>query len=160
MRVVVSEFISLDGVVQAPGGPDEDTSGGFGHGGWSMRYFDPKVMGAVIDEFAERSDALLQGRRTYRGGSSLARAPSRRRFAPGWANHTRAGVLLAPSERAVVEVLFDRPGGLKLQHRISDRAYRQATVTVTEEQATQLLAGQFEAQEVSSGKTIWWRSTG
>src|SRR5437588_11567669 len=65
MRIVISEFISLDGVVQAPGGPDEDTSGGFRHGGWSMRYFDPEVMGPVIDEFAERSDALLQGRRTY-----------------------------------------------------------------------------------------------
>ena len=40
VRVVVSEFISLDGVVQAPGGPDEDTSGGFRHGGWSMKYFE------------------------------------------------------------------------------------------------------------------------
>ena len=65
MRVVVSEFMSLDGVVQAPGGPDEDTSGGFRHGGWSMPYFDPEVMGAVVDEYAERTDALLQGRRTY-----------------------------------------------------------------------------------------------
>ena len=65
MRVVVSEFISLDGVVQAPGGPEEDTSGGFRHGGWSMPYFDPDVMGPVIGEIAERSEALLQGRRTY-----------------------------------------------------------------------------------------------
>jgi len=65
MRVVVSEFISLDGVVQAPGGPEEDTSGGFRHGGWSMPYFDPEVMGPVIGEIAERSEALLQGRRTY-----------------------------------------------------------------------------------------------
>jgi len=65
MRVVVSEFMSLDGVVQAPGGPEEDTSGGFRHGGWSMQFFDPEVMGPVIDEFAERGDALLQGRRTY-----------------------------------------------------------------------------------------------
>jgi dihydrofolate reductase len=65
MRVVVSEFMSLDGVVQAPGGPQEDTSGGFRHGGWSHRFFDPDVMGPVITEFAERSDALLQGRRTY-----------------------------------------------------------------------------------------------
>jgi hypothetical protein len=54
-RVVVSEFMALDGIVQAPGGPEEDTSGGFRHGGWSMRYFDPKVMGQVINEFAERS---------------------------------------------------------------------------------------------------------
>ncbi len=65
MRVVASEFISLDGVVQAPGGPDEDTSGGFRHGGWSHPYFDPEVMGSVIGEIAERSEALLQGRRTY-----------------------------------------------------------------------------------------------
>jgi dihydrofolate reductase len=65
MRVIVSEFISLDGVVQAPGGPQEDTSGGFRHGGWSMHYFDPEVMGKVIGEFAERCEALLQGRRTY-----------------------------------------------------------------------------------------------
>jgi dihydrofolate reductase len=65
MRVVVSEFITLDGVVQAPGGPEEDPSGGFSHGGWSMPYFDPEVMGPVIGEIAERSEVLLQGRRTY-----------------------------------------------------------------------------------------------
>ena len=65
MRVVVSEFMSLDGVVQAPGGPDEDTTGGFRHGGWSLPYFDPDVMGAVVDGFAERNEVLLQGRRTY-----------------------------------------------------------------------------------------------
>jgi dihydrofolate reductase len=65
MRVVVSEFMSLDGVVQAPGGPQEDTSGGFRHGGWSMQFFDPEVMGKVISEIAEQGGALLQGRRTY-----------------------------------------------------------------------------------------------
>jgi dihydrofolate reductase len=65
MRIVISEFISLDGVVQAPGGPDEDTDGGFRHGGWSMPYFDPDVMGAAIGETAERTDALLYGRRTW-----------------------------------------------------------------------------------------------
>jgi dihydrofolate reductase len=70
MRVVVSEFVSLDGVVQAPGGPQEDTSGGFRHGGWSIPFFDPDVMGQVIDEFAERCDALLQGRRTYQVSAS------------------------------------------------------------------------------------------
>jgi dihydrofolate reductase len=69
MRVVVSEFISLDGVVQAPGGPQEDTSGGFRHGGWSIPFFDPEVMGPVIGEFAERSQALLQGRRTFQVSS-------------------------------------------------------------------------------------------
>jgi dihydrofolate reductase len=65
MRIVISEFISLDGVVQAPGGPDEDTDGGFQHGGWSMPFFDPEVMGSSIDEVAERTDALLYGRRTW-----------------------------------------------------------------------------------------------
>jgi dihydrofolate reductase len=65
MRIVISEFISLDGVVQAPGGPDEDTDGGFRHGGWSMPFFDPEVMGAAIDEASGRTDALLQGRRTW-----------------------------------------------------------------------------------------------
>jgi dihydrofolate reductase len=65
MQVVVSEFMSLDGVVQGPGGADEDTSGGFRHGGWSFQYFDPEVMGSVVNEFAERNEVLLQGRRTY-----------------------------------------------------------------------------------------------
>jgi dihydrofolate reductase len=65
MQVVVSEFISLDGIVQAPGGPEEDTTGGFRHGGWSMPFFDPEIMGPVIAGVAERSEVLLQGRRTY-----------------------------------------------------------------------------------------------
>ena|SRR5579872_3429377 len=70
MQVVVSEFISLDGVVQAPGGPEEDTSGGFRHGGWSIPFFDPEVMGPVVSGFAERSEALLQGRRTFQVSSA------------------------------------------------------------------------------------------
>ena len=65
MRIVISEFISLDGVVQAPGGAEEDTDGGFRHGGWSMPFFDPEVMGSSIGEVAERTDALLYGRRTW-----------------------------------------------------------------------------------------------
>ena len=65
MRVVISEFMSLDGVVQAPGGPDEDTDGGFAHGGWSMPFFDPVAMGAAIDEVMESTEALLFGRRTW-----------------------------------------------------------------------------------------------
>jgi dihydrofolate reductase len=65
MKIIVSEFISLDGVVQAPGGKEEDTDGGFEHGGWSMQFFDPEVMGAAIDEISQQTDALLQGRRTW-----------------------------------------------------------------------------------------------
>ena len=65
MRIIVSEFMSLDGVVQAPGGVKEDTDGGFAHGGWSMRYFDPDTMGAAIGEVMENTEALLYGRRTF-----------------------------------------------------------------------------------------------
>jgi len=65
MRIVVSEFMSLDGVVQAPGAPDEDRDGGFRHGGWSMRFFDPQVMGNAMGEMQARTQALLQGRRTW-----------------------------------------------------------------------------------------------
>ncbi|MDH6679264.1 dihydrofolate reductase [Rhodococcus sp. LBL1] len=65
MRIVVSEFMSLDGVVQAPGGPEEDTDGGFAHGGWSHPYFDAEVMGAAIGAAAEKTEALLFGRRTW-----------------------------------------------------------------------------------------------
>ena len=57
MRVVVNEFMSLDGVVQAPGGPEEDTDGGFAHGGWSAPYFDPEVMGAAVNEGMTTAEA-------------------------------------------------------------------------------------------------------
>jgi dihydrofolate reductase len=65
MRIVISEFISLDGVVQAPGGAEEDQDGGFRHGGWSMPFFDPEVMGAAIGEASEKTESLMQGRRTF-----------------------------------------------------------------------------------------------
>ena len=67
MRVVVNEFMSLDGVVQAPGGAEEDTDGGFAHGGWSIPYFDPDVMGPAISEGMATADGLLFGRRTWQG---------------------------------------------------------------------------------------------
>ena len=67
MRVVVNEFMSLDGVVQAPGGAQEDTDGGFAHGGWSMQFFDPEVMGPFISEGMNTVEALLFGRRTWQG---------------------------------------------------------------------------------------------
>lgn len=65
MRIVISEFISLDGVVQAPGGPEEDSDGGFAHGGWSGPYFDPEVVGGAFDAALAEADALLYGRRTW-----------------------------------------------------------------------------------------------
>jgi dihydrofolate reductase len=67
VQIVLIDFMTLDGVVQAPGGPEEDTDGGFAHGGWSGKYFDVETMGAVIDQVMQRSDALLFGRRTWQG---------------------------------------------------------------------------------------------
>lgn len=65
MQIVISDFMSLDGVVQAPGGPEEDTDGGFRHGGWSHPYMDPQTMGAAIGEVMNATEALLFGRRTW-----------------------------------------------------------------------------------------------
>jgi dihydrofolate reductase len=63
-RIVVSEFLSLDGVMQAPGGEDEDRSGGFEHGGWQGPFFDDAA-GKAVDEAMATTDGLLLGRRTY-----------------------------------------------------------------------------------------------
>ena len=65
MQITLIDFISLDGVVQAPGGKDEDTDGEFQNGGWSAPYFDPDSMGAAIDGVMQRTEALLFGRRTW-----------------------------------------------------------------------------------------------
>jgi dihydrofolate reductase len=63
-KVIVNEFVSLDGVAQAPGGEDEDTSGGFAHGGWSIQYMDEPAMANVLGAINE-AGAYLLGRRTY-----------------------------------------------------------------------------------------------
>ncbi|MFI6452389.1 dihydrofolate reductase family protein [Streptosporangium amethystogenes] len=65
MRIVITEFMSLDGVVQAPGGSKEDTDGGFAHGGWSHPFFDPEVVGGAFDDAVAKAGALLFGRRTW-----------------------------------------------------------------------------------------------
>ena len=63
-QLKVTTFLTLDGVMQAPGGPGEDDEGGFAHGGWSVNYWDDR-MGQVMDEVLGRPFALLLGRRTY-----------------------------------------------------------------------------------------------
>lgn len=63
-RIVVFNSLTLDGVMQAPGGPDEDRSGGFTRGGWALPYQDP-VMAEVAAEGMAKGGALLFGRRTY-----------------------------------------------------------------------------------------------
>jgi dihydrofolate reductase len=62
--LVVGTFLTLEGVMQGPGGPDEDRGGGFAHGGWSVGYWDD-AMGEIITGWTARADALLLGRTTY-----------------------------------------------------------------------------------------------
>jgi dihydrofolate reductase len=63
-KLIVSEFLSLDGVIQAPGGENEDTDGGFTRGGWTRPYWHDEI-GATFGRFMQDMDALLLGRRTY-----------------------------------------------------------------------------------------------
>jgi dihydrofolate reductase len=132
--VVVQAFITLDGVVQAGGGPDEDRDGGFEHGGWMMEY-DGRMDtldegGQIVEEWESKTEALLLGRRTYEifAGSwgvcdedaegflgDLTRrynripkyVASRTLTAVGWQNSQ----LLGPDVPAAVELLRAQPGG-------------------------------------------------
>ncbi len=63
-KLVVNTFMTLDGVMQAPGGPEEDPTGNFKYGGWSFHYWD-EMMGKTMDEFMSKPFELLLGRRTY-----------------------------------------------------------------------------------------------
>jgi dihydrofolate reductase len=63
-ELIVQTFLTLDGVMQAPGGPGEDDDGGFAHGGWSVNYWDEQ-MGQVMGEATSRPFAMVLGRRTY-----------------------------------------------------------------------------------------------
>ena len=63
-KLIVSEFLSLDGVMQAPGGPEEDTEGGFKHGGWTHPYWHDDI-GAAFVALMKDCDAFLLGRKTY-----------------------------------------------------------------------------------------------
>ncbi|MEV8287825.1 dihydrofolate reductase family protein [Streptomyces niveus] len=63
-KLMVTTFVSLDGVMQGPGGSDEDRDGGFEHGGWSVPHFGPDLIQRMTD-LVQRADALLVGRKTY-----------------------------------------------------------------------------------------------
>ena len=63
-KIITTTFLTMDGVMQAPGGPKEDTSGGFAQGGWSVNYWD-ESMGSTMGGFMEIPFELLLGKRTY-----------------------------------------------------------------------------------------------
>jgi dihydrofolate reductase len=91
-KIVVLTMISLDGVMQAPGGPDEDTSGGFNYGGWTVPYADESFSGMLDKELSEPFDLLL-GRKTYEI------------FAGYWPQHT--GAVADPFNKATKYVVSD-----------------------------------------------------
>ena len=128
-RIVVQAFVTLDGVVQAGGGPDEDREGGFEHGGWQNEYDDDEG-GAIVEQWESKTEALLLGRRTYEifAGSwgvwdenaegfqgELTRrynripkyVASRTLTEVGWQNSQ----LLGPDVPSAVEKLRAEPGG-------------------------------------------------
>ena len=88
-KVIVNEWMTLDGVVQAPGAADEDTSGGFEHGGWHLQYFDDLSRKWVVENLTA-AGAFLFGRRTYES------------FAGHWPNASE-------EEQAIAEPLNTRP---------------------------------------------------
>jgi dihydrofolate reductase len=121
---LVTAFVSVDGVVQAPGGPDEDRDGGFEHGGWVVPHVDDQLREGMV-ALTRRADALLLGRRTYDiFAASWPLAPaddpigsklntmrkyvaSRTLSAPAWQNST----LLGDDVVEAVWALKDGPGG-------------------------------------------------
>ena len=88
-KIIVLSFITLDGVMQAPGGPEEDTSGGFKYGGWTVPYFDD-FLGKVMDEQMSRPFDLLLGRKTYQI------------FAGYWPDHKEEGEQLNKAKKFMV----------------------------------------------------------
>ena len=126
MRLVISDFVSLDGVAQAPGGPQEDTDGGFQHGGWSHPYFDVETMGAFVSETLDNTDALLFGRRTWqvmaaawpeRAGDPFADRMNEiekyvvsRTLTPDDPSWTNSHLLPADDVVGAVQKLKDQPG--------------------------------------------------
>ena len=108
MKLTASMMLTVDGVYQGPGGPDEDRRDGFERGGWTAAHADEET-GRFLTSWFERADALLLGRRTWSVRELLA-APRRRRGRSGLARHQRP-----PQVRAV-----DHAQGSGLEHHVID----------------------------------------
>jgi dihydrofolate reductase len=95
-KLIVSEFVSLDGVIQAPGHADEDRDGGFQHGGWTLPYWHEDI-GATFFAFMQEADAFLLGRKTYDGHAAA--------FEPMPAGDPFGDVMNAPKKYVVSKTL-------------------------------------------------------
>ena len=98
-KLIVSEFVSLDGVIQAPGGADEDTEGGFKHGGWTWPYWHDDI-GAAFGALMQHTDAFLLGRKTY-----VLHANAFEPMKPG----DPFGDMMNPPAKYVVSRTLDKP---------------------------------------------------
>jgi dihydrofolate reductase len=87
-KLIVLSFITLDGIMQAPGGPEEDTSSGFKYGGWTVPYFD-EFLGKIMGEQMGKPFDLLLGRKTYEI------------FADYWPHHNDEGSILNKARKYV-----------------------------------------------------------
>ena len=104
-KIVVLSFISLDGVMQAPGGPEEDTSGGFKYGGWTVPYAD-EFSGKVMTEQMSKPFDLLLGRKTYE------------MFASYWPKQDPKGYVAGPFNKATKYVVSDSPMELAWENSV------------------------------------------
>jgi dihydrofolate reductase len=95
-KLIVLSFITLDGVMQAPGGPTEDTSGNFTYGGWTVPYFD-ELLGQVMTEQMSRPFDLLLGRKTYE------------LFAAYWPHHQEEGAGINKATKYVASTTLTNP---------------------------------------------------
>jgi len=95
-KLIISEFITLDGVIQAPGGADEDRDGGFAHGGWTQPYWHDDIGAAFVAQLKD-VDAFLLGRRTYVGHADA--------FEPMPAGDPFGDVINAPAKYVVSKTL-------------------------------------------------------
>jgi dihydrofolate reductase len=107
-KVIVQEWMTLDGVVQAPGAADEDTTGGFKYGGWHLRYFDDLSQKWLVEDLAAAGGFLL-GRRTYEG------------FAAHWPNASE-------EEQVVAQPLNTRPKYVASRTLTEPLAWQNSTV--------------------------------
>jgi len=108
-KVIVNEFLSLDGVAQAPGGADEDTSGGFAHGGWHMRYMGDELAQRWVLASIVEAGGFLLGRRTYEI------------FAAYWPNASE-------EQQAIAEPLNTKPKYVASRTAVAPLAWQNSTL--------------------------------